>query len=407
MSMRNRLIGVSVLVLAATAMPVAPAQAQEIIQPKADIRVGVGVVHESNVARSDAARALARGLERADTRISPSIQLDIVRPMGNGSASLSGEIGYDFHFRNPELDRERIGLLAGVAQRVAMCDVDLAAEVSRRQSDLGDIAFLGLNPALQSVRNAETRQRYGADLACGNSIGIRPSVGIEYVQGRNSNPIRDRAEYDSIRYTAGLQYVQPSIGEIMLYGSQRDVDLVRQPLLGDVDGYRARDIGLRLKRDIGARWQGQVMAGFSWVNPRNPVVGSTSGLIWNIGLSGQVGPRLRLALQTGREFSNSLSSDSNYQLTRPSSLQATYAVNDRLQLTAGIRNSRNTFSYIGVVPGLAITRENRWVYSGGINYQVNRRIRLGINGGYERRNANGTFFDYGNSFIGGSLAFVF
>ncbi len=362
--------------------------------------------YDSNIARSSEARAAVRGLEREDYVISPTLTMNIVRPFNRVTLSLRGTLGYNFHARNSRLDRERIAIDGGARVGVGPCRVDAIAQVRRQQSDLADIGFLPTLP-LDDVTNVETAQVYGADISCGDETGLRPTAGIEYETARNSNPVRDRAEYDSIRYTTGIQYVSPAIGRITLYASRRDVDLPSQLINSREDGYRVTEYGVRFARDLGTRIQASVYLANSKLASRNPAVRGNSSLVYGGELTALIGSRLRLTANSGREVTNSLSSDAAYVISRPNALRLTYALNERVQIEGGASITSRRYSYAFVPAGEVIERETRRIYDAGISYALGRNWRVRAAAGRDERNANGTVFDYSGTFATASIGFTF
>lgn len=381
-----------------------PTFAQSDTAPVSDVKLEVTAEFNSNVARSDAARAAARSLSRSDQRITPSLSVDLARNLGQTRLWLNGSAGYDFYRRNSQLNRERIGLEGGVNQPVGPCRVDLTAGISRRQSDLGDIAFVNNSPAF-AVKNAETLQEYQGDITCGRDYGLRPTAHLGYVIARNSNIIRDRAEYNELEYQGGLSYATPNFGDLTAYAGRRDIDLLNQPALaGRKVSYHITTIGARYRRDIGSRLDAQVSIGRSAIGGGGALVPNTSGLTWDAEITAQFGERLQVTASTGRQFVNSLSSDAAYLRTQPNLIQLTYAVNDRMRLQANYLYEKKSYRYATPQVGTFIDRETRQLVGGGFTYDFGRRWQVGLSGGYERRNANGTFFDYDGAFARATLS---
>ncbi|MFM6853196.1 MAG: outer membrane beta-barrel protein [Sphingopyxis sp.] len=402
--MHNEMILRHAMASAATLLAISPlaATAQE---ATSEIRLDVTGRYDTNVARSSAAQAASRGLERADTTISPTINVRIVRPFGPHSASLDGSVGYQFHARNTELNRERVGLNGALDMAVGPCRVAPHASIRRAQSDLGDIALSSTLPA--TVRNTETVVGFGSGLSCGDAYGLRPVAGIDYSRGTNSNPLRDRSEFEEWRYTSGLEYSSPGLGSVTLFASRRDVDLIQQPLTTGVDGYRITEYGLRYKRDVGTRFQVQGTAARSRLNSRNLLITGVRGFVWDTRLTGQFGERLRATLGAGRNISNSLASDSAFVVSKPYTLDLEYALNDRLRLNSRLGYTERDYRYAATPLVDHIDHETRKSFDVGATLRTGQRLQMRLGGGYERRNANGTTFDYGATFVTASIGMRF
>ncbi len=390
---------------ACIAMVSTAAVAQDDNAPTTDIRLDLAVLHEGNVARTSDALANARGIDGADQRLTPSLLVDIGRSLGAVRVELQGALGYDFYRRNSVLNRERIGLNGRVTVPTGPCRLGLAAGVSRRQSDLGDITFGSILPD-SDPRNTETRLNYGAEAACGGRFGLRPAVSVDYVTADNSNALRDRAEYDTLNYRGGLQYETPALGEVFAFVGRRDITLRNQPVAGGRVEYNIVEVGIRFRRALSSRFRLDAQVTQSELDGGG-LFPDASALNWNLSLTALAGSRLQLAVATGREFTNSLSSDAVYVRAQPSSLRATYALNDRIRLRGTISSVSNRYTYPTAPLTPVIERDTRRVVSGDIIYRLTPRLGLEVGAGQERRNANGTVFDYSSGFARAAVSLRF
>lgn len=372
-----------------------------------DITLDLGVRYDTNIARSTALRAEQRGLERSDVVFNPSIRIDVTRPFGDNSAFLRGSLGYVFHARNSVLDRERLQLDGGADVGVGPCRVRPEAGFFRGQSDLADLVVSN-GAIVDDARNTETLQRYSVELQCGAEYGLQPFASVGYDTARNSNPIRDRAEYDAWRYSAGLGYNSPGLGRIRLFASQTDTDLVSQPLAGGgTDGYRVNAFGLDYSREIGTRLTFNGRVSYSRLDPRNSGADGFSGLTWRIAPRLLLGERIQVEGLIGRELTNSLASDSAYTVSQPYGLRVTYAASEFLRLDAGATITRRRYEFAVLPPVDFIDRETRHLYDINASYLLGRRIRLRLGAGHERRDANGSLFDYSSTFVTAGLGLTF
>jgi hypothetical protein len=404
--MRNAVVpirhaaGFSALLLLPLTPGTAAAQGSTLIP---EITIDVSGVYEDNFARSSDQLAAQRGVDPSDFVVTPSIALNFNRQIGRAEVSLTGTLGYVFHARNSDLNRERIGLSAAGEMPVGPCQIAPTASIQRRQSDLRDIVFingLGINNA----KNTETVQSYGAAIACGRRQGIQPYVAINYQRADNSNPIRERAEYDATTYSGGLRYSSPVVGKISLFGSRRVVD--QSPLavpVGTETSYRFDQVGVEVQRDIGTRITATGSVGYGKLSSDSVLVDRFSGLTWDIELSALIGTSLRLTAGTGREVSNSLASDAGFVVTTPKRVGLAYAFSERLRFQAGAEFTKRRFGYSQLAVPNRIVEEDRQTYDASVSTTLGRLLKLRIYGGHERRNANGTIFDYRANFIGAAI----
>jgi hypothetical protein len=371
-----------------------------------EFSVNVNGRYDSNVARTDEASAILRGLDREDFVVTPSLNVNIERPIGTNSVFLQGLVGYDIHTRNSQLDRERIQLSGGGDFGVGPCRITPSASIGRFQSDLADIVIEN-GVIAADIRNVQTTQRYNSGLTCGGPFGPRPFIEVGYTQGRSSNDLRSIAEYDSWNYVGGLSYSAPALGELRLFASQNDTDLVGQPLLGGgVNGYRSNAIGLDYTREVGTRLTLDGSISYSKLRPR---FGGErfSGLTWNLAATLLISDQLQLTALIGRELSNSLASNAAYTVNQPYGLRMRYAVSDRLQLNGGLSITRTRYSFPTIPTVDFISRETRRSYDLGVSYQLGQRLRLTVAGGRAERSANGSIFDYNSNFVTAGIGMTF
>lgn len=392
--------GLSSILILPLASETAAAQSGTLLP---EISVNVSGVYEDNFARSTDQLATLRGVDPSEFIVTPSVSLNLNRQIGRAEVSLTGSLGYVFHAKNSELDSERIGLAGAAQMPVGPCQIAPTVSIQRRQSDLRDIVFL-TGAAAGSAKNTETVQSYGATLACGQRAGLQPYVGINYQRANNSNVVRERAEYDAITYSGGLRYSSPALGKIAVFGSRRVVDQSALAVpVGTATSYRFDNVGVEVQRDIGARITATGSVGYGKLSSDSVLADGFNGLVWDIRLSALVGTSLRLTAGTGREVSNSLASDAGFVVTTPNRFGLTYAFSERLRFEAGAEFLKRRFGYSQLAVPTRITTENRQTYDASISTSLGRRLTLRIYGGHERRNADGTIFDYRANFVGAAI----
>lgn len=374
--------------------------------PRMGIVFDMQVRHDSNATRSDAARAATRGLSRSDERVTPAVQLDIYQPFGRNSFSVAGSVGYDLHRRNSSLDRERIQLDSGLKLAAAICSLDLHATASRRQSDLGDFAFVPV-AGQDTTKNVETVISYGAQLGCGAEIGLRPFAGISRDEGDNSNVFRSRSDYRTTSYQTGVEYRHPTIGTAKLYVSRRNPRYPNRFIGGRQDGYRQTSYGGSFERNIGARMKASVDVAYTKLDSRGTFARSFGGLTWNGTLSAAVSPSVKLSAIVGRKVDSSLNNEAAYHVGKTYGIDGSFAVNPRVTFQTGYSLEPRRYIYSVAVLPPALEREKRNRTYGRIIYKRSQRLSVNFDLGYEKRRANGTIFDYGNTYASGGFQISF
>ena len=369
----------------------AAAHAQE--AKRLEYNIGVGILHDSNVARGSEAAAEARGLQRSDTRFSPNASATLNLPLGAHRASFTGTAGYDFYARNKRLNRERIKADANVDLRLSVCSIDLHGTFSRRQSDLGDLAITP-GDLEGSSKNTETAKGAGAVVSCGGTIGLRPTAMVDWNDARNSADIRRTADNHSFTYSGGLSYVHPAVGNVTLYAGRREVDYSnRDPAItAALDHYVASRYGLIFSRDVGAQLTvgGEVLYTDVQLGDRRQ---GFNGINWNANATLNLS-RLQIKGETRKSVEPSLGFDANYVLQRSHNLTLSYALGSRLTASLTGSISIRDYDYEPGVLDVRINHDNLKRLSAGLDFLATSRVKIGLDTAYQRRDANGVIYDY-------------
>lgn len=375
--------------------------AQTVPERRADIRLGTTLKYHGNVAQSSDGALASRGLTKSDQSASPYVTADLLFPLGRNSVGLIGYVGYDFYRRNDRLNAERIRLDGTGSLAVSSCEIGLTAGIRRSQTDLGDVATL-VASGISDVKNIETVQQYGASISCGAIVGIRPTASVMRTIANNSSDIRQISEYRSMSYSAGLEYRQPSIGTINLFGTYQTTDYPNRPILSGStlrdDGYTQKIFGARYERDIGARMKGRVEVSHVDLNPRIGGTRDFGGLAWNADLTAVVNARMRLHGNVGREVTSSLNSDAEYQVTKNYGFDVDYAINQRFSVSGGFTHRARRYVYSLPPTPLTLSNDRRNSLFSSLTYSRNERLRLILSGGYDWRDANGGYYDFNAGF---------
>ena len=371
-----------------------------------DLSLSVTARYDSNVPRIDDPALLARrGYVKEDIRIGPSAQLYVTRAIGRHRVGLRSSLGYDFYIRNTRLNSERISVEPFVSLDLPVCDLTVEGQAARSQSELGDLVFVGLDPTI-GLDNIETRKRINGRVVCGDANGLRPTFEVEHSTGSNDNPLRQIADYSVTRIQPGVGYASPGLGEISVYAVKQDTDLPNQIVPGGrAGGYSLRGYGVSYRRAIGTRLNFNGSVSRVQITPFGGATPSRSGLNGNIALTLVATPRLQLTGFASRNFTSTLTSSAAFELSEGYGLNATYAASDRLRLRAGGQVSPRRFFYAVVPTGPFIAKQTQSDMFVGATYNLNRRMRLTLDGGYQRRDADLNLFDYDGYFAAVGVSF--
>lgn len=380
--------------------------------PQRGITLGAtaGVTYETNVARASRAAAIARGLTRDDVRFTPGITAEGTVPLGRQSVSLSGFVGYDFYARNERLNRERISLDSTLGLRFGRCDGTVQARYARRLSDLGDLGVVAVPvPTSRTLRNTEDIKTIGATIGCSGVVGLRPTATVEQQWADNSADFLKRSDFDSTTVSAGIGYVRPSFGTVTLFGRYQKTRFPNRVVAAGagVDGFNTKSAGVSYDRSIGARLRGSLEVAYTQVNPDRPGLETDDGITWRVGLTAQPSTRVQLTANTSRAIEPTNRTDANYVINKSFDLGASYALSERVTLSAGAAQQRRRFVGATNILGVALVNDRLWTYSTGLSFQQSERLQFGLNGAYVDRNANGNIFDYSTARIGASVSLTF
>ena len=365
---------------------------------RSDVTFSLTARYDSNVPRLNDEEVDNRGLEREDIRISPGLQLGFARNVGRHRIGLNSYLGYDFYARNTQLNRERLSVEPYAYANLPVCDLLVSGLASRQQSDLAQLVYVGIDPKLGSD-NTETRKRINGKLICGDAYGLRPTFEVERGSGDNSNPLRQIADYRVTRIQPGLGYSSPALGEISIFAVRQDTDLPNQLLpSGAKSGYTLRGFGVQYSRNIGTRLNFNGSVSHTELTPYAGDLDARSGLNASVALTLLASDRLQFVAFANRNFTSTLTSTSTYELAQGYGLTANYAVNDRLRLRFGGQVSPRRFFYAVTPTGPFIGEQTQYDIFGGLSYNLNRRLRLNLDGGYQRRNADFDIFDYDSAY---------
>jgi hypothetical protein len=392
--------GASLLGLLLAGAASAPAFAQTVAEPITELSFTAQLRHDGNLDSGS-----TPGLETSDDRLSIGAAIRLARPFGRHSLALDGFLGYDFYRRNTQLNSERIALSGDAEIDAGFCQLGLKPRVNRQQSNLYDLAVIN-TPGISSVRNIETTQAYRGELRCGNELRIRPLVYYERSYGNNSNVVRKLQNYHGETIGGGLSYSNPVLGNFDVSVERTTTKYPNRPTIDGLTGYRQDQIKLATSRNIGAVLTADGSIAFTHVKPQNSLASSYNGMSWSLGLTAVPFTDLQLRANLSQQIDPALSNNALYSRNRDWGLSATYQLGPRTSVGASFDRSERSFRGALPVFGPLLTNDSVNRISGRFDFTPNRRLGIGIEVGHERRNANGTFYDYRNTFVAVNTRFT-
>ncbi len=358
-----------------------------------DVALRSSLAYDDNVFRLSDGVAPATGRTRADWVLTPSAEIGYTGILGPVQARLDAKIGYQFHRRNKLLDRERIDLGANGTTRIVGCEVKLKGSYSRGQSDLADVVVGG------DLVNVEDRIGYGANLLCGDAIGLRPGLGYQHVSVDNSDAARSVSDFRADTYTASLGYSRPSFGMLSLYGSYRDGSYPNRPELapglGANDRVRVWSSGLTYSREIGTRFSGTASVGYMKVKPKLDAIPGFKGLSYAGELRFHATERLGGSIGFSRSAQQSNLLGISYSIDTRYEGGLSYTLSPRMSLYAQASHLRRRFEASPLVPSpIGGGHDRSSEISGGIKLAAVRRLTLELSGSHLVRKSNVSLLDY-------------
>ncbi|WP_415641954.1 outer membrane beta-barrel protein [Sphingomonas antarctica] len=331
--------------MAAVAFVPSAAVAQQAPTRQFSIEPQLRLEFDDNVLRLPDVAASPNGFRRSDTRASPQLAINIVRPIGRQSLFLTGVVGYDFYRYNKQLERERISLRGGGSVSAGTCTLNGDVRYSRRQSDLEDIVIGGFGRG----RNRETSWAPDVGVSCGAAGGLSSSLNYGHDDVQNSDPFRSYGDYHADTYNAQIGLNRPAIGNLSLYTNYRhgiyDNRFLSPGLNESVKSYAA---GVKLDREFG-RIKGHVSGGVTRVQSNTPGVRGFRGGTYDVALT-YVAPRATAEVGFGRSIQQSNLLGVDYSIVDSFNVGLTYRLNPRITLNSGAGVTRRRLSQSPLAP---------------------------------------------------------
>lgn len=357
--------------------------------------------YEDNVLRQPDAFPVPPGFSRNDFRLSPSLNVDIVQPVGRQKLTLLGGIGYDFYRRNDRLERERINLQAKANLAVgANCKPDIGLAFSRQQSDLAD--FFSITDF--RLRNREQRLTFSSGIKCGGIIGLKPGVTFERSVVKNSSFFRKIGNFNSTAVGVSVGYVNPTLGELSLFGNYRRGSYPnRGTFTGRPDVNERVGVytgGLRLQRELGNRLKGNISLGYTVAEPSLSGTRRFSGISGSADLTAQLSDQLQVVIAYSRAVQQSNQLDVSFTVNDSYNINASYILNPRIVLTAGAARAQRKLRDSPLLqPNLLGDKDRTTQFFGGVRFTPSGPISFSLNGTKSTRRSDARFFDYNASSV--------
>ena len=339
---------------------------------------------------------LVRGA-RDNVRTTPGIDLDYRRLFGRVAVSVSGSGGYDFNSRFSFLNQSRIHLDGTARAPVgATCGAKTEVTFDKLRFDPGNTQA--------AVGSASTTQTYDVLVNCQRLEGFSPVVEGTYRSLDTSQSLY--LNYKQYVEVFGIAYTQPSLGTATLSGAA--VQLRRPGLMalfGFSDDTNVYSGSFGLNRSISPRLQFNVAAGVSKADPQRSSVRGFFGPSFNGQIQWLPTPRFVFTGTAVRAVTNQNGVAATYIIRTDYTLSASWEASAKsgLSLNGGRteRNYRGEDSTPNLLP--PIHSDQTTSVSGRYNYNLTRKLRLGLTLSHVWRRADPTLYNYSATIASSSI----
>jgi hypothetical protein len=358
----------------------------------------VGVTYDTNSTRGSTANAMLRGLEKADTTVTPSVTADISQPFGRQVLFLRGAAGYDFHLRNKQLDNQAHDISGGAIGLVGPCQPALQGTYQARQSDLGDAD-------LRTTKNRQEVTGVNLGISCGLGRGPGGSVSVGRLETKNS--AADLVEQDSTteNLAVALTYAVPTLVNASLVFNYGNSEFPNRIIPGRPigDGFFQQVYGIRLDRQFGSRIQTGVTFSRTHLKrefapPGEPL--AINANTYQADMAYRLNDRINFTLAGGRSVRPSNRVGKLYDISESLQGQASYRLNSRFNVSVGhvyediVSNTDSASARLVVTNAITNTTYATFSISrigpGTLQFDVRR----------QRRDTNLPLFDYKATRVG-------
>ena len=372
-----------------------------ILTPHASFGVSAEARYDSNVARTDAATALIRGLVRDDTLTTPRVVIDLATLLGRANLFVQGATGYEFHQNNRQLDRQTTDLKGGATFQIGRCSSAVIGGYAARQSDLEN-----LSSSVQ--RNLAVNKSVEMDLGCLRPSGLSPKIAVSRSWLTNSAGAQSNADTDITSVTPTLSYARPGLGVVSVYGRYDDIRYPnRVDLSGRTAGFDGAAGGIDVSHPVTAKLFADLNVSYVQLTPKQAGTTRFSGINYDTAFVYAPTTRTTLKLDVGRTVKPSIRIDSNFTVTDFMTLSGKMKLGYRTSVELGVDRKRETYGRNPLVlTGFLASDTLSEIYA-TMNFKVNRHVLLTLDARDQKRDANPAAFAYTDWRVGLTAAVTY
>jgi Putative beta-barrel porin 2 len=359
--------------------------------------------YDSNVARSDAALAAARGVKQQDVYIFPAADVLFSHVLGRETVYLDAVAGYKAFDRNSFLDRSNIQIGAGTIGQVSICQATVAGAYNRSQADLSALPVaVEKGSASFAAKDTQTNAVVDFNAICGRSIGFAPTMNVSEVWVTNDAVSFRAIDADVFSGSGGITYRSPVLGSATISGQYSKVTYPNRFVPGfggESLGFQTTGGGVTLARAVGSRLSGSLSVNYTKLEPGSGFTQGFSGITYNGNIAYALNPRLNLTLVAGRAVTPSNEIEASFEISEIYGVEASYALGSRLTLATGY--SRNHINYEGILFPVTFNLTEQTIntvyWNGG--FRLNRHLTLIPSITYSQRATNFAPMNYNDVIV--------
>ena len=242
--------------------------------------------------------------KRANTRVTPGVDVALSKPVGRIHFTLDSRVGYDFNTAYSRYNNVRASANGSAAMQVAgVCNISAHGTYQQFRLDQTDLAA--------NITATAREQGYDLSASCSRLSGFSPVLGASYV--KETAGVLSFYAYHAFSERGGVSYSKPSLGTLSLVASFQQF---RRPGLvsglSEQNGTDVKQINLELSRAVAPHLQLRAGVGYYTADPQRLGLKSTTGPAYDADLRILLSSRTSLDLAVRRDITNDNGTDASY-----------------------------------------------------------------------------------------------
>ena len=373
-----------------------------------NIKPTLRTVYDSNILRLGDGLAPTNGGQRSDMRVTPLVSMSVGLPVGRQQLFVAAGLGRDIYLNNKQLNRSRYSIGGGINVRAAArCTATVAADFNSRQAlaSAGD----------ELVPNLQETLSYGGTASCQSPVGLGFGGTVRRIELRNDSVDRRPLDFNSLVYSAQLNYAIGNLGNFNATGSINKVRYPNRPVLltgggADADGVEILSGRIGFQRELGSRLALTLGTSYLSSKPKPETVlqfaqalppalpglvlvpiarAPFTGVGYDASITYRPSQRMTASLQASRDVRASANVGAQFQVQTSFGADIDYRIGSTITAGAGVTYDRHRYFngiLIANAGGRRVLDEISRVY-GTIAYAPVKLYSLSAEVAYQKRNS--------------------